>query len=233
MTRRPRAFTLIEVLVAIAVAAILAASLYMSLHAAFRARRSMTADLDSVRAARLALAAIGRDLTAAVPPTGVIAGSFVGERDGSAAVANADTLSFFAAAAPAELDENAAPTGDVRRVSFTVRNDDALPAENLTTPNRRRVLERGEKLNPLESVESVPYSRVLCRDVTAFNVRYYDGKTWADTWDSSGVDNTLPIAVEVTLGVDGGSGPLTLSRVFRVPCGKIAQVSSSGGGATP
>jgi hypothetical protein len=47
-----------------------------------------------------------------------------------------------------------------------------------------------------------PDEEVLCRGVRSFTLRYWDGYTWQDVWDSTQVDNMLPAAVEARLELD-------------------------------
>ena len=40
---------------------------------------------------------------------------------------------------------------------------------------------------------------MVCRGLCGFDVKYYDGSTWLDSWDSTANDNKLPLGVQVTL----------------------------------
>jgi len=64
---------------------------------------------------------------------------------------------------------------------------------------------------------------VLCRGVFGFNLRYFNGSEWLDTWDSTVENNTLPCAIEVTLQLDDarqpGVGGYYASKVIMIPCG--------------
>ena len=61
----------------------------------------------------------------------------------------------------------------------------------------------------------------------SFNLFYFDGSTWQDTWDSTSSQpaNSLPLAVQVVLAVqtaendsDGTPVIVTYTRVFTFPC---------------
>ena len=71
-------FTLLEILLAMAMMSVLAGSLYTSLHIAFQARESSQAALSPVRAGQVATDLIRRDLESALPPRGILAGIFYG-----------------------------------------------------------------------------------------------------------------------------------------------------------
>ncbi len=94
MIRTARGFTLLELLVAMALMSVIGASLYTSLHLAFKVRDSAEAAVEKGRALEIAMSLIGEDVASAMPPSGVLAGAFEGEDeqvDGS----DADTLSFY------------------------------------------------------------------------------------------------------------------------------------------
>jgi prepilin-type N-terminal cleavage/methylation domain-containing protein len=160
--------------------------------------------------------------------------------------------------------------GDVQRVSFALLSDNdinrpaparlALPggtnsnaspvpdasgpfliASSLTSQTSSQgLLVRRVRRQLLAPITQVPEDQILCRGVTSFAARYYDGSQWTATWDSSAIGNTLPLAVEVTLEValpvNGGTservpGSYTLTRVFSLPCGR--SVSTAGASTTP
>jgi hypothetical protein len=72
--------------------------------------------------------------------------------------------------------------------------------------------------------------------VRSFNLRYYDGLTWQDSWDSTLLDNNIPVAVEVTLELDRSteSQPriIQFPRVFLLSCSTLSASSATGTGAT-
>ena len=84
-------------------------------------------------------------------------------------------------------------------------------------------------LNLLRTTVEEPAEEVLCRGVRSLDLKYFDGTDWQDNWDSAARDNTLPLAVEVTLqlvaedGTSTDEGGYWVSRVFQVPCGSVAE----------
>jgi prepilin-type N-terminal cleavage/methylation domain-containing protein len=182
------AFTLLEVLVAMAMVAVLAGSLYASLQIGFRAREKAEASLEGIRVSGIALDLMRRDLECAPAPRGILAGTFVGQpaRVGDASAEGA-SLVFYSRAANA-LD--AAP--GIVRVEFAV----AAPAnETATEP----ALLRRMTVNLLAPSTPVPIEEVLARNVAFFSINYFDGSTWFDSWDSTTQNDSLPMAVEVLL----------------------------------
>jgi hypothetical protein len=99
------------------------------------------------------------------------------------------------------------------------------------------VLVRRAKHTLLSPVDETVPDQVLCRNVRSLTLRYYDGTQWFDTWDSTGTDNTLPLAVEVTLEISpdpnsAGAQPYNITRMVHLPCGAVATTTSTTG-ATP
>jgi len=210
LRRNIGAFTLLEMLVALAVMGILAVSLGASLQIAFGARRRAEAPLATVKAAALAMDLVGRDIEPALPPRGLLAGAFVGtdEKDASTG-ADADTLSFFTAAGDATGNDC-----DIRKIELTmVESEDG----------RSRNLARRMTANLLAPETPEPVEEILCRGVMSLNFRYFDGSDWYDAWDSTTRDNTIPAAVEVKLEIERKSDSkdadtCVVTRLISLPC---------------
>lgn len=238
--RQPRGFTLLEVIVALAVVALIAAALFASLSVAFRAKQSAERHLGAIRQARVVMDLLGRDLQAALPPTGILAGAFIAQADVTGP--EMDTLEFFCAAPPGPAVEGAA---DVQRVLLSLMTPEEFD-QPITEPDTINAQEHGPALRPgsstgegryllvrsvtrrlLAPVTPQPSRQVIARHVRTFAVRLYDGSQWLDTWDSTTVDNTLPLAVEITLTMDAPAGaagktaqsqPYTLVRIYPLAC---------------
>jgi general secretion pathway protein J len=207
-------FTLLEMLLALAMIGVLATALYASLHLGFDARARAEASLAPARAAALALDMIGREVSSAVPPSGLLAGAFIGsDAIGETPVKDSDTLQFYALI----FDQDRSGAG-IRRIEFLL-----TPSED----GSDTVLVRQATANLLAPVTPEPVQEVLCRHVTSFNIRYFDGASWLEAWDSTAQGNALPLAVEIRLEVrdakateNEGEGA-QLTRVFPVPCGAV------------
>ena len=214
--RQPGAFTLLELLVATAMTAVLAGSLYATLHVAFKARRTATAVVEQMRKAELAVELIRADVEAAVVPRGILAGGFLGEDATDGAGWPMDVLMLHCTADGAAETEG---VGDIRMVELACE-----PAED----GEGMILLRRLTLNLLRTTVEEPAEEVLCRGVRSLDLKYFDGTDWQDNWDSAARDNTLPLAVEVTLqlvaedGTSTDEGGYWVSRVFQVPCGSVA-----------
>ncbi|MDY7010190.1 MAG: type II secretion system protein GspJ [Planctomycetota bacterium] len=214
--REKRAFTLLEMLVATAMTAVLAGSLYATLHVAFRARRSASESIEPVRKTQLALELLRADIQSAVVPKGVMAGSFLGENRTDDSGRDCDSLLLHCTGAgPSQPQQS----GDIRMIELSCEPVDVGAGQILV----RRITP-----NPLATdIDETP-QEVLCRGVHAFNLRYFDGEQWQDSWDSATRDNLLPLAVEVTLQLQSeqeakqDDGGYCASGVFLIPCSSPA-----------
>jgi len=215
-------FTFLEMLLAMGMMSILAGSLYASLHIAFRTRDSAEAQLDPVRTAQLAIELLRQDIESALPPTGILAGEFIGTDATDELGRDADTLTLHSSAHNASAGEIAS---DVRLVEFSFEP---------TSDGDKPVLLRRITTNLLAPEVPEPEEEVLCRSVLAWNISYYDGYEWLDAWDSTTQGNALPVAVQVTLeigypGEDGSEEEsYRLSRSFILPCGGVESGEGTG-----
>jgi len=221
-------FTLLELIVALAMVAILATGLYASLRIAFRAQSSTERALEPSRTAELALGFISADLRNALPPGGVLAGSFIGTNGTGDQGQDADDVTFYGAG---DAPEHVSGNGEIKSLELTVVTPDGGGAPQLV----RRVTS-----NLLSQIVVDPDEQVICRDVAGFNLRYFDGTQWLDDWDSSQQENAIPAAVEVTLelnrpGAEDGQTPRTLRyvRVIRLSCSTASSDTGLTVGGTP
>jgi hypothetical protein len=216
--------------VALVLVGVIAGALYSSLHIAFKARESADAALQPVRRAELTIALIRTDIEGALPPTGLLAAEFVGEDSTDAAGRDADTLLLHSSAG---VPVEGRVASDVRRVELSCEPADAGEGNLIVRRTTTRLLAP-------ETPE--PAEEVLCRDVEGFDLRYFDGSGWVESWNSSTRGNALPEAVEVTIAMrrerDGSEDlePYRVSRVLRIRAegapqqrgGRINRTSSGG-----
>ena len=184
---RSKGFTLLEVLVAATMTALLAGTLYATLSIAFKARRNATEEVANFRRAELAADFICAELRSAVVPNGILAGTFMGTDGTGVAGRESDTVSFYRTADATDQD---------------VGKSDIMLVELACEPSSRGAdmdLVRRVRRNLLAQIVYDMPGEVLCRNVLALNFRYFDGMSWLDSWDSTTVENSLPLAVEVDL----------------------------------
>jgi prepilin-type N-terminal cleavage/methylation domain-containing protein len=256
---RGAAFTLLELLVALAMAGIIAGSMYAALRTGFRARAAAEAAVEPARTAALATALLRADFESARPAAGTLSGPFVGTDTTGDRGLPADAVDFYtlgdptdpvATAAAAGTAYNSGPAATVGGGGAPSATGEARPVTSglVSYPGPGGVAEqclvRRVNTNLLAQVEPEPYEEVLCRNIRSLNVRYFDGLTWQDSWDSTTLDNNLPSAVELTIELERAVGgqPVVMQfpRVFLVSCSTLsptnnlqnaAQSGTSGGAA--
>ncbi len=215
-----RGFSLLELLLAMAMAAMLALSLYTAMNVALRAKASANASLEPTRAAMIAMDLIQQDFQSVPPPgdstgnTVPLSGAFYGEHLPAAGGDN-DSVEFHSIGAdPIEGDPIDAPplSEGIRRIHLQVRVDGAAS-----------VLVRRVTRNLLPASEPAVQEEILCRNVRSFGLRYYDGVAWQEDWDSTTLDDNLPLAVAITLELGEPNADAAVKKVTRViplPCAK-------------
>jgi type II secretory pathway component PulJ len=237
MTRPAGGFTLIELLLALATTAILMLALSGTLSIAFKARDSSLVKAAETRGLYTALEMLRRDVESALPPNGILAGSFLGQPAAGSSHTlqlhrlrpSAGSLAGVALAGGARGGSAMAESGftGLARVEIGLAPlaDDTLPA-----------LVRQVTHNLLAPAVLPPASEVLCRRVRAFRCRFFDGTLWTDFWDSTTQGNVLPAAVEVELEVEApsfrGAPPAVhrAHRTYTLPCSTPAAVTQASGG---
>jgi len=181
-----RAFSLLELLVALAIVAIIAASLFACMRVAFKARDTGEAAVEPPRTAEMALSILQQDLESALPPgsaTGSLVSEFVGQ-DGQDGGGDADGLAFCAAVPGGTGGPG---DSDIKRVEYSVVADTAADG-TVDHVLLRRVIS-----NPLGQADAAIVEEVVCRGVAGFNVRYFDGLDWQYAWDAENLNSAWAV----------------------------------------
>jgi general secretion pathway protein J len=226
--RASRGFSLLELLLAMAMAAMLALSLYTAMNVALRAKSSANASLEPTRAAMIAMDLIQQDFQSVPPPgdstadTLPLSGPFYAEHLPAAGGDN-DSVEFYSIGADTiEGDPVDAPplSEGIRRIHLQVEADSVNGS----------VLVRRVTRNLMPSSEPVVDEEILCRNVRSFALRYYDGVAWQEDWDSTTLEDNLPLAVAITLELGEANADAATKRVTRVvplPCAKLISGTES------
>ncbi|MCK6527494.1 prepilin-type N-terminal cleavage/methylation domain-containing protein [Myxococcota bacterium] len=189
-----RGFTLLEMLVAVAIMAAAMALLWTSFAGAVKVEDQVRRKADTVAMGRTAMERISRELSMAflspnLSPTSSYATVFKGQDKDPFDEAIFTSLSH-------EKLYKDAREGDQAEISYYREEDPDSDLSMLVHRESPRIdgdPERGGVVLP------------LAYRVKSFNLRYYDldKKEWVDQWDTRGVDtpNRLPRAVEIALVV--------------------------------
>jgi len=221
-----KAFTLLELLVAMTLMVVTAACLYSALYTCFRARRSASSAVEPTSLAINAIELLKQDIYGVLPPSGVLAGAFLGTDSIGIKGVDADSLEFYTTHIYADKER---PVGGLGKIELVLEED--------TDDNRgsyqliRRVT---TNLLPPRAID--PEEQVLCRNVKSLNLRYFDGESWLDEWDSTADANSLPRAVEIEIQIvnnapngSGESRERRLVQSFAIPCGVSAKEEQESG----
>lgn len=245
-------FTLLELLAAMALMVVVASCMYSALYTGFRAYRTSQTAVDPTTVAANVMDLLKRDISGVLPPGSNLAGAFIGTDSGGLKGVDSDSLEFYTT--HIYVDDSVLRTGSTVTTTDTplvggIGKVNLLLEEDSETKDGTYLLLRQVTTNLLAPrVEEVD-EQILCRDVVSLNLRYFDGTSWADEWDSTTDSNSLPLAVEVDLEVahrDKYSKELEKRRLlqsFAIPCQSAAATdeetasgtsggNSSGGGTS-
>ncbi|UCD53683.1 MAG: prepilin-type N-terminal cleavage/methylation domain-containing protein [Phycisphaerales bacterium] len=229
--RQSAGFTLLELLVAMSLMVVVAASLYTALHTGFTARRSALAAVEPTSQALNAIELLKQDVIGVIPVDGALAESFIGTSSRNGEGKDADSVAFYTTQVYGDEDEL---VGGVGKIELELQEDTDEDRENYR-------LVRKITRNLLSPRDVDPEEQVLCRNVTSLNLRYFDGDSWLDTWDSTADANSLPVAMEVEIQVAyqvaGGvktqkNQTRRLMQSFAIPCGGEALTDTESETAT-
>jgi general secretion pathway protein J len=180
-----RGFTLLEVLIAMAMVALLAALGYRALSALTDSETKLTAEATRWRTLDLFFARLEGDLRQAMPRPARLSDTLAPPWLGSADATGNSLLEFSRAGPEFALDPHSAG----QRLAYRLR-EGAIEVLYWASYDRPRGL------------DPTPYT--LLDGVTRFQVAYLtQGGTWVDTWPVSG-DGPLPRAVKVDLTLASG-----------------------------
>lgn len=203
-----RAFTLMEVLIAVVAFAIVLAAINGVFYGALRLRNKTVASFDEALPLQQTLAIIKRDLANIVLPGGTLSGSLqstpttglnmTGNNTASPAVIVPGQAcpSFFTATG---ISDETSPFAEVQKVAYLLIDS--------TNGTAGKDLFRSVTRNLLPSLQEQPVQKPLLSGVQAVSFFFYDGSQWRNTWDSTiadtktGLTNTLPQAIKVQLAL--------------------------------
>ena len=193
--RTRTAFTLIEMLIAIAVFAVVLAAMNGVFWGALRLRNKSVESIDAALPKERALSIIRSDLENIVPPGGRFFTMFT--TTGTTTNANGMSMNNMPGQNSPEfttsngvIDDNTG-WGDIQRVSYqlVVSTNGGVGKDLMRTVTR----------NLLPSVQQTSDQQSILTGVQNIFFYYHDGTIWKDTWDSTNEFLRLPRAIKVQL----------------------------------
>ena len=234
--RGARAFTLMEVLLALAICAVVLVAINAVFATAVRLRDATSSTVDEALPMAQAMEVLRRDLKCVAGPRGFLAGDFkcdAQSRGTSMGLGASGTgLDFFSTTG---VISQGAPWGDVQEVMYQL-----MPAADKNQANGMDLV-RYVNRNLLATTSQAPQPQVLLSDVQSVDFECYDGFEWRSSWDTSLTDTNLPAAVRITIhpavGRDEvGIKPEPVELVVpltTLTLTNLAQSATSTGGTTP
>jgi type II secretion system protein J len=185
-SKRRTAFTLIEMLIAVAISATVLAVISTLFFSALRLREQASDAAEQTLPADRAIAIMKRDLLGILPP-GVLAGPM-----GSDAVSIGMTqpliLEIFTTTGAPGADT---PWSEVQKIDYSLQ----APTNRANYAGRDLV--RGVTRNLLATSTPTPEPESLLEDVQNLQFSYYDGTNWNDTWSTT--LSNIPVAIKVSI----------------------------------
>jgi type II secretion system protein J len=197
-----KAFTLIEMLLAVAICAIVLVAINGVFATAVRLRDKTSEAVEESLPVNRAMDLMIRDLKGTVGPGGYMAGDFrcgaqaMGATMGLSGEAGSEGLDFFTSTGAIS---DKAPWGDIQEVFYELK---APTDRNQTGMELVRCVNR----NLLATTTATPETQSVLSNVQTVQFDCYDGMQWRDTWDTSAGDTNLPVAVRIRIQLAAKQG---------------------------
>jgi len=201
-----RAFTLIELVLAMAACAVLLTAIYGLFSKAVHMRDDATARTREARVRARAANVIRNDLRNAIISGGTLAATLEGSQQ-SPGGSFPGFLKFTTTTTP---DVNDVPDADVQEVQYYIVADTAAAGQNAG------VLVRATNRNLLATATETPVEETLLAGVESMEVSFFDGTSWQETWQVTTEDKALPEAVRVRILPARASGSEHASAAIEV-----------------
>jgi type II secretion system protein J len=198
----PPAFTLVEVLLALAICAIVLVAINAVFATAIKLRDKTSRMVDDSLPVERTIDLLGRDLKSAVGPGGFFAGDFkcgastMGSSMGLSGEAGGAGLDFFTSTG---VINDSAPWGDLQEVFYELK----APSDRDQTGMD---LVRCANRNLLATTTTTPDIQTLMSHIETVEFDCYDGSQWRNTWDTSNGDTNLPTAVRIRIFLAAKAG---------------------------
>jgi general secretion pathway protein J len=198
MKSTQKGFTLIEVLLAVTITAILLVTVYGVFTSVSSARNRIEAEGEGYHLARVIFDRIGREIRGAYYLKGNKDTVFKGGID-----EQRNPFLFLSTTATTPQGER---QEGIALVRYRLGPDEQAEG--------KKVLTRSEE--PLVQGTQAPREYRLAPGIEAMRLRFSDGGTWQESWDSDSL-NAAPKMVEVALEIRLGGAVVPFRSIFEVP----------------
>jgi prepilin-type N-terminal cleavage/methylation domain-containing protein len=211
------AFTLIELVMALAIAAVVLAAINAVFFGALRLRASTVAVAEQTLPVERAVEIIKNDLVCIRPPS---TNGYIGPMGTDAtAVGMTKPLLLELYTSSAQISDDV-PWGDVQKIDYWLQS----PTNNASHTTGMDLI-RGITRNLLASTPESPEPHRLLGNVQNMRFSYYDGTNWNDTWSTTLSNVPEAIKVFLTFTKPADNTPANPSFQFVVPV--ITQLSTN------
>jgi prepilin-type N-terminal cleavage/methylation domain-containing protein len=185
---RATGFTLVEVLIALALSALTLVGVYGIFFSVNRSVQGTSSDQEAFEAGRAVIEVLKRDIRCIAPAPFVFAGSNTplddGEVGGGVLLVTSSVIG------------NRTRPGLFRIEYFLTKDGDG-----------EKVFVRRQYVSLKAESTDVEADLEISRDVAGFEVGFYDGTTWAEKWDSKATGK-LPRRIKIKIGIRAESGTI-------------------------
>ncbi len=198
-----RAFTLIELVLAMAACAILLAAIYGFFSTAVHLRNDLMERTRDARVRAHAAGVLRNDLRNAIVSGGTLAAVLEGSQQNSGG-SFPGYLKFTTTTAP---DADEMPNPDVQQVEYYIVTD------REAADQKAGMLVRAHTRNLLATTTEVATEEPLLAGIESMEVSFYDGTGWQDSWSFTASSATSSTTASTTSSTSGSS---TLPEAVRV-----------------
>jgi len=219
-TNNQKAFTLVEMILAIGVAALVLVAVNAVLFTALHLREVTTGVVDAATPVDQAFTFLRRDLQCVVTPTNgtskFLSGSYKAGTVNSTGISEPVAVEMFTATGALGVN---APWADIQRVTYELKNSTAVSGQ--------RDLYRSVLRNLLATTTPVVNDQLMLTGVASVKFSCYDGTQWQQTWDTTdptSATTNLPLAIRVEIQM-AGSDKTTEPIQLVVPIDSVARTN--------
>ena len=219
-TNNEKAFTLVEMILAIGVAALVLIAVNAVLFTALHLRTVTTDVVDAATPVDQTFTFLRRDLQCVVTPTNgtskFLSGTFKVGAVSSVGASEPVAAEIFTATGAVSASS---PWADIQRVTYELKNSTAVSGQ--------RDLYRSVTRNLLSVATPEISDQLMLSGVESVKFSCYDGSRWLDAWDTSdvtSVNTNLPLAVRVEIHMAGNDAKLEPIQLV-VPIDSVARTN--------
>lgn len=180
-----RGFTLVEILIALAILAMIVASTFTIFRSSSRSWQKGEERSERYHTARVAMGKMATEISQAV----------MSEDGLSKFIGSSSEISFISFVSTAQ------GVFEMAEIEYWLDED-------------HKLLMRNEEIDPDYDFSTQDYSDILADNISEMEFSYYDGLIWSDTWDSDGKgededskeQGVLPKAVKIKVKVENRKG---------------------------